>query len=240
MNSTDGFNAKTSMQSPLIDLRNVDVALGGKTVLRDIRWALFPGQNWAILGPNGSGKSAFLKLARAEVWPIPGKGERIYRVDCEPQNTAVNIKERIALVSPEMHDRYLQQEWRLTAEEVVQSGLRNGDYVYQKLNPAQKAIAAETMRLMGVAHLATRNVQQLSTGELRKVLIARALTGRPRVLALDEACDGLDAPTRKDLLLRIQQLGETGTQILFTTHRAEEIPPCCDQVLLLDKGRIAK
>src|SRR6185369_8113742 len=151
-------------------------------------------------------------------WPIPGKGERIYRLADRPQVTAVKVKEQISMVSPEMHDRYLQLDWKLTARAVVESGFRNGDYVYEKLTPAQQVIVAEVMGLMGIEELAGRNVQELSTGELRKVLIARALVGRPRVLALDEACDGLDTTARHDLLLRLQQLAETGTQLLFSTQ----------------------
>src|ERR1044071_3701847 len=103
-------NSKVLMHAPLIELRDVDVALAGKTVLRDLTWQLCPGENWTVLGANGSGKSTFLKLLRGEVWPIPGKGERTYRLAGERQTTAVKVKEQISLVSTEMHDRYLQQE----------------------------------------------------------------------------------------------------------------------------------
>jgi molybdate transport system ATP-binding protein len=181
-----------------------------------------------------------LKLIRGELWPIPGKGERVYRLAHQPQVTAVNVREQISLVSPEMHDRYLQLDWKLTARAVVESGFRNGDYVYEKPTPSQQLIVAERMGLMGIQALAARNVQELSTGELRKVLIARALVGRPRVLALDEACDGLDTTARQDLLLRLQQLAQSGTQLLFSTHRRDEILPCICHILVMEKGRIAK
>src|SRR5580765_5434436 len=80
------------MHAPLIELRNVDVALAGTTVLRGLTWHLFPRENWAVLGANGSGKSTFLKLIRGKLWPIPGKGERIYRLADRPQVTAVKVK----------------------------------------------------------------------------------------------------------------------------------------------------
>ena len=81
------------MTLPLIQLENVDVALDGKTILRDINWRLLPGEHWAILGGNGSGKSTLLKLIRGELWPAPGRGRRVYAFDGDAQTTAVGIKE---------------------------------------------------------------------------------------------------------------------------------------------------
>src|SRR5258706_16404531 len=122
----------------LIELHHVAVALDGITVLRDISWQLRPGEQWAILGGNGSGKSTFLKLVRGELWPRPGKGQRIYRLGGVTQTTSVGVRERISSVSPELQERYLQQEWRLTAQEVVYSGFQNGDYVYRCPTEQQK------------------------------------------------------------------------------------------------------
>jgi len=226
------------MQSPLIELHNVDVVLQGMTVLRDLSWELRPGEHWAVLGGNGSGKSTFLRLIRGEIWPAPGKGERIYRLTGERQHTAVGVRERFALVSPELHDRYLQQEWRLTALQAVESGFGLGDYAYRKLTAAERNAAREMLRLLGVEKLASSDVQRLSTGELRKVLIARALVARPPILALDEACDGLDTPSRIDLLSRLENIARSGTQLLFVTHRREEILPSIRNVLVLQDGRI--
>ena len=227
------------MQLPLVDLRNVDVAVEGHTILHKLSWQLFPGQHWAIAGSNGSGKSTFLRLIRGDLWPAPGRGTRIYRLEGGKQTTAVKVKEQVSIVSPEMHDRYLQQEWQLMARHVIESGFLNGDYVYRRLTRDQDAIVAEVSGLMGIRELWQRNVQQLSTGELRKVLIARALVGRPRILALDEACDGLDRPSRTDLLSRLDRVGRNGTQIVFATHRSEEVLPCIGHFLTLERGRIA-
>jgi molybdate transport system ATP-binding protein len=172
------------------------------------------------------------------VSPSPGHGTRTYWLDGGQQTTAVKVKEQISIVSPEMHDRYLQQEWLLSAGQVIESGFGNGDYVYQRLTRDQKRFAAAVAALMGIEELWQRNAQQLSTGELRKVLIARALVSKPKILALDEACDGLDTPSRTDLLRRLDEVGRSGTQILFATHRAEEILPCLTHFVALEGGRI--
>src|ERR1051325_2553987 len=137
------------MTQPLVRLDNVDVALDGRAVLRGLQWSLLPGQNWAILGRNGSGKSTLLKLIRGDLWPAPGcGGRRVYAFDDQEQTTAVGIKEKIALVAPELQERYLQQTWKLTGLQVVHSGVLGGDYVYQKLSAAQQALAQSTIRLI--------------------------------------------------------------------------------------------
>ena len=226
------------MTEPLVELNNVDVSLSGSRVLTEIRWALLPGQHWAVLGDNGSGKSTFLKLVRGEVWPEPGRGTRIYRLGGE-QHTAVGIKEQMPLLSPEAQDRYLQIEWTHRVLEVIYSGFAGTDYLFRKPAPSQRKIANGIIDLLGVQSLLRRNLQELSTGELRRVLIARALVSRPKVLLLDEVCDGLDAPARRTLLGALENVARSGTQLLFTTHRDEELIPSITHALVLKNGRIA-
>jgi len=228
------------MTPPLIRLENVDVVLKGATILRGINWRLRPGEHWAILGGNGSGKSTLLKLIRAELAPAPGRGHRVYAFDGDEQATAVGIKEKIALVSPELQGRYLHQEWMLTGWQVIQSGFHGGDYVYQKPPARQLALARSIVRKLALEKLVRRNVQELSTGELRKILVARALAGAPRVLVCDELCDGLDATARAGLLRLLEQVARNGTQLLLTTHRAEEIIPSVTHRLVLNEGRIVE
>jgi molybdate transport system ATP-binding protein len=224
------------MDAPLIEFDNIDVTLEGQRVLRNVSWRLGPGQHWAISGGNGAGKSSFLKLIRAEISPRPRKGQRIYRLDGGPQHTAVGVKERIPLISPEAQDRYLQLEWARRVGDVIHSGFSGTDYVYGRLRGAQRDVAAQWAEEFGVDHLYGRDVQELSTGELRRVLIVRAIVGRPPVLLLDEACDGLDAPTRAVLLRALSRVAGSGTQIIYTTHRPEDIFPVITHELRLSQG----
>jgi molybdate transport system ATP-binding protein len=224
---------------PLIELRNVDVALNGTTVLRDITWALRPGEHWMIRGANGSGKSTFLRLLRGEVWPAPNRGERIYRLDGSEQMTAVEVRRHIALVSPESQERYLQQDWRLTGRDVIHTGFAQTDMLYVKLSREQRRRAEILAKQLEIAPLLDRDVQTLSTGELRKVLIARAVVDAPKVLLLDEVCDGLDAKWRRDLLQMIASIAQRGTQIVYSTHRADEKLSVITHELDLENGSIA-
>jgi len=226
---------------PLIRLEGVDVAVDGMTILRDLRWSLREREHWAVLGGNGSGKSTFLKFIRGEIAPAPGgAGRRVYGFDGKEQFTAVGIKERIALVSPELQTRCLTQEWNRTALQVIHSGFSGGDYVYRRLTQEQLKHARRIVKLLGVSDLVPRNAQELSTGELRKVLIARALAGSPQILVCDEVCDGLDAASRENLLSALNQVARTGTQLLLTTHRNEELIPAITHRLWFEGGRIVE
>ena len=206
----------------MIELRDVSVALGGATVLRGVTWALRPGEHWMIRGANGSGKSTFLRLVRGEVWPAPRRGTRFYRLDGHTQMTAIEVRRHIALVAPEAQERYLQQEWRLTARDVIHTGFAQTDLLYVKLTRTQRRQTETLARQLGIAPLLRRDMQALSTGELRKILIARAVVGSPKLLLLDEVCDGLDANFRRELLCMIEVIARSGTQIIYTTHRTDE------------------
>jgi len=224
---------------PLVRLENVSVAINGKLLLHGISWDLLPGQHWAFVGRNGSGKSTLLKLIRAELWPVSGR--RAYYLNGQAQaTTAIGVKERISTVSPELQERYLQQEWKLTACDVTLSGFANTEYVYIKPTPQQRARADSVVELLGIQSLLRRDVQQLSTGELRKVLIARALVGSPAVLILDEVCDGLDVRSRQTLFATIERIAQSGTQVLYATHRRDELVPSITNVLELENGRIVR
>ena len=226
---------------PLIRLEGVDVAIEGTTILRDVRWSLSAGEHWAVLGGNGSGKSTFLKLIRGELAPAPGgMGRRVYGFDGDEQVTAVGVKEKVALVSPELQTRYLTQEWGLSVREVIHSGITFSEYSPLRLRAEQKERVDQIVDLLGIRALLRRNVQALSTGELRKGLIARALVGAPRVLVCDEVCDGLDAPSRANLLSALERVARNGTQLLLTTHRSEEMIPAITHRAIFQGGRMVE
>jgi molybdate transport system ATP-binding protein len=226
---------------PLIRLDGVDVAIEGVTILREVRWCLREGEHWAVLGGNGSGKSTFLKLIRGELAPAPGgMGRRVYGFDGDEQVTAVGVKEKVALVSPELQTRYLTQEWALSVRAVIHSGITSSEYSPLRLRAEQKERADQIVELLGIDALLPRSVQALSTGELRKVLIARALAGAPRVLVCDEVCDGLDAASRANLLSALDRVARNGTQLLLTTHRSEELIPAITHRAVFQGGRMVE
>ena len=225
---------------PIIELRAVDVALNGASVLRDVNWTLRSGEHWMVRGGNGSGKSTFLRLLRNEVWPAPNRGERIYTLDGVTQATAVEVRRHIALLSPELQERYLQQDWRMNGRDVLATGFTQTDMLYVKLT-RQQAKRVETLAgRFGITTLLDRDMQTLSTGELRKILIARAVAGAPKLLLLDEVCDGLDARFRSEVLRMIETIARSGTQIIYTTHRPDEALSVITHKMELKDGRIVQ
>lgn len=224
---------------PLVQLDNVSVSLSGRRVLHGLNWRWQPGECWAVLGANGSGKSTFLRLVAGEAHPDPvDGGRRTYGLNGELSPSAVGVREQVAFVSPEQQERYLNLEWVRTGRDVLLTGFHQTDYLYQRLTAEQKTAAEKLAEELRLGPLLRRDVQTLSQGEFRRVLIARALLGRPRLLLLDEFTDGLDAAMRATLLATVQRAAETGTNVLLATHREDELIPALGRRLVLEEGRI--
>ena len=224
----------------LVSLDRVDVRLWGRTLLQDLSFALREGESWALLGGNGAGKTTFLKLLRGEVWPHPSsRGRRLYHFpDPDPSESPIGARERIALVSAEAQDAYVRRDWDLSLEDVVRTGLRGGVWLTEPLAPEEERRVEEVLELLGIARLRRERILEVSTGEARRALLARALAPRPRVLLLDEFCNGLDAASRAAVLAVVSEIARGGTPVVFATHRPEEIVPEVRRAAVLERGRL--
>jgi molybdate transport system ATP-binding protein len=223
-----------------IILKDLDVHLGGVPVLRDIDWHLRRGEHWAVLGANGAGKSTLLKLIHGMLWPRQFKGERIYLLDGTTRITPVEIRRKVSLVSSEIQDLYWKRSWNLPVRTVVQTGYFDTPFLYESLSDDQKARCVTLCERMGIDHLISRGMLELSTGEAKRVLLARALAKKPRLLLLDECCLGLDPAGRKDFLDMIDKLAaHDHFQIVATSHRKEELPRCITHIATIEAGTIA-
>jgi molybdate transport system ATP-binding protein len=224
---------------PLVTIERADVRLAGRALLAGVDFTLRQGEHWAIVGPNGSGKTSLLRLVRGELWPFPA-GRRTYHLTDPPRESPIGARERIAFVSPELQDTFARREWNLTAERVVLGGFTDSVFPQEAATPGQAARIAAVLDELGVAALRARPFLELSTGERRRVLLARALAPGPRVLLLDEATEGLDAGAREAFVERVSAVARGGTTVVVATHRADEIVAEVSRVAVMDAGTIAR
>lgn len=222
-----------------IILDNLDVYLGGAAILQDVSWHIGCDEHWAVLGANGAGKSTLLKLLHGLVWPRQDKGERVYLLGGSERITPVDMRRMVALVSSEIQDMYWKRSWNMPVRTVVETGFFDTPFLYETLSQSQKQRCLDMCERLGIAHLMLRGMLELSTGEAKKVLLARAMVKNPRLLLLDEFCLGLDPESRENFLAMVDDLAlRDGVQIVATSHRMEELPGCITHVATIAAGRI--
>ena len=223
----------------LISLHDVDVRLGGAQLLQGVTWQLREGEHWLLLGGNGAGKSTLLRLLKGSIWPWHGNGgRRVYTIDGVATESSAIARRHIALISPESQDQYRQNQWAMTASEAIATGLVDAVWQQGAMDDDTRSAVLLAAEQTQCAHLLDRDVTSLSTGELRRVLLARALVGRPRVLLLDEFCNGLDAASRTVILNAIDVAAAAGTTVVLATHRTDEVPRCMTRAAMMKQGRL--
>ncbi len=225
-----------SVMEPIFEIENAKVWRGGTLALRDFSLSVKSGESVAILGPNGAGKSTFLKLLTGEVRPEwdPRTTCRLFGDD---RWSLEEIRHRIGVVMPEEVSRFHLEE--LTRDAVL-SSLRGayGRTREMRFSAAEKARTEASMALMGVAGLANRAFGTLSSGERRRILIARALVHEPQALVLDEPSTALDFAAALTLTGTLRKVVGAGRDLILVTHHPGEIPPEIGRVILLKEGRI--
>ncbi len=227
---------KDSQSVPLIRIAGAEVRLDGRSVLSGVDWVVDGGEHWFVLGPNGAGKSTLTRLVMGFVWPMFGAEVSVFGSrygGCDIQE----VRKSIAWVSP-----FLQQ-WTggsSKALDVVLSGLDSTVGLYRTASTAERSRAIDVMRPLECEGLADRQYSHLSSGEQVKILIARAMVTKPRLMILDEPCAHLDIRCREFLLASVDGIARRpgGPAIIFVTQRVEDIIPVFDKGLVLKNGRI--
>lgn len=222
--------------TPWLDLRAVEAWLGPRPVFTDLSLQLHTGEHAVVLGPNGAGKSTLIRLISRELHPVVRPGSHLRLFGCESVNLWT-LRRRIGLLSPDLQGR-------------CRPGTRGADLVLsgffgsvgmgsaQVATAQQRQQVAALMADLGLLDLAERPYGQLSDGQRRRLLLARALVHRPEVLVLDEPTNGLDLRARHQLLTSLRQLAGSGTTLLLVTHQIEAIIPEIGRCLLLGNGQL--
>ncbi|MGA9658090.1 MAG: ATP-binding cassette domain-containing protein [Asticcacaulis sp.] len=220
----------------VLELNAVSVMRGPRAILDRLSLTIEVGQHTAILGRNGSGKSTLVKLITRQLYPLGGEGVRIFGED---RWNVAELRGRLGIVSPSMQLDFAEQP-SLEVFDAVISGFMSarGLAFHHIVTDEMKHRSHEALARVGVSHLIGRSMHTLSTGEARRVLIARALVHRPEALLLDEPCAGLDPATRRVFLNVLRGLAQEGTTLLLVTHHIEEILPEMAHIVMLDAGRV--
>ena len=217
----------------VVEMKNVSIRYGKRTILRDLNWTVMNGERWALSGQNGSGKSTLLSLVCADNPQSYACDITLFDRSRGSGESIWDIKKHIGYVSPEMHRSYKRN---LPAIRIVASGLMDSIGLYAVPNEQDYERCRWWLDIFGIGELGDRPFLQLSSGEQRLVLLARAFVKDPQLLILDEPLHGLDLWNRrmvKDIIETFCQ--RRGKTLIMVTHYQEELPEVITNSLFLKK-----
>ena len=222
--------------TPLIRMRNVSVSYGPHRILSQVNWTVNPGENWALIGPNGAGKSTLLRLIIGEDLQGYANDLMLFGRSKGSGESVWEIKQQIGYVSDDVQLRYQK---KMTSFDVVCSGFFDSIGLYRHCSHDQREVARKWMAKTGIEGLSRQRFSELSFGQQRLVLIVRAVVKTPRLIILDEPCNGLDPANRHMDLVILDVIGQSdATNLLYVSHRPEEIPNCITHQLHIEAGRV--
>lgn len=225
------------MSVPLIQFENVTIQRGDRIVLDQVSLSIAQGEHVAILGPNGSGKSTLIKAISRELYP---------RLKAEPWSMRIMGRDRWHLFELRNHLGLVSNDWmqmctrNYSGYEIVLSGFFGsvGIWPNHAVTAEMEHKAQEVMDRLEIAHLAGRNTDEMSSGEARRILIARALVHDPQALVLDEPTTSLDLNATHELREAFRKLARRGVSLIMVTHHLPDIIPEMTRVVLIRGGRI--
>jgi molybdate transport system ATP-binding protein len=216
----------------LLRIRGADLYVDYRAVLRDVNWDLRGGEHWAVFGANGSGKSSFLKLLYGDL--SPALGGRVERT-AFPRGTPIDSwKRRVGYISPELQTDYAVN---VTVSDLVASGRHASIGLSDAPTVADRKSARHWLRYFALLSVAKRRPRELSYGQLRRALFARALAGDARILLLDEPLTGLDPRQRASMKRLLERLMKRGLTLIVAVHHPEDLPRGITHMLHLHNGR---
>jgi iron complex transport system ATP-binding protein len=223
-----------------LELRRVNVARGDRVVLHDINLSIRAGEHVAILGPNGCGKSTLILTLSCQLYPIvkPGMQSRIFGSE---RWDLTELRRHFGIVAAGLQGELPGERTAQTSGlDAVIAGFFSASTLWPNLHVTveMRERAVEALQRMEALHLAVRHVGEMSAGEKRRVLIARALVHRPRQLLLDEPSNALDLAAQRELRESLRRLAQEGTGLVLVTHHLGDILPEIERVILMCEGRI--
>ena len=233
--STDSADS----QPALIEYRNITVSRNDFVVLTGITLSINLGEHIAILGPNGAGKSFLIRTITRQCYPHSGIPNSFMRILGKDTWDVFELRNLLGIVSNDLVTLCTRS---FTGRDIILSGFFSsiGIWPHHKVTPAMERKTQEVMKLLEISHLAERKMNEISTGEARRVVIGRALVHNPKALVLDEPCSSLDFHAAYKLRKILHKIANTGTSIIMVTHNITDIIPDITRVILLKNGDVFK
>jgi iron complex transport system ATP-binding protein len=221
---------------PLLEFRNLRVMRGQKIALDEFSLRIGADEHVAILGPNGCGKSTLIKTITRECYPV-ARDDSFMAILGHETWDVFKLRGYLGIVS---NDLMLSCTGDASGIDVVLSGFFSSTAIYPNhlVEPEQEALAQAALAELRIVHLADRPVCEMSSGEARRVLIARALVHKPRALLFDEPCNSLDLSAQQNVRHTMSTLAQSGSAIILVTHELADIVPEIQRVVLMSRGRI--
>ncbi len=223
-------------QPPLLDLQNISVMRGQKIVLDNVNLRVQLNEHVALLGPNGCGKSTLIKTMTRECYPVANEGSSITILGQRNWNV-FELRSLLGIVSNDLMSSCTSDASGL---DIVLSGFFSSTRIFPNhaIDPKHRQLAEEALFQLGISHLGERSVQEMSSGEAKRVLIARALVHKPHALLFDEPSNSLDISAQRSLRETMRALANSGIGIILVTHELPDIVPEIERVVLMSNGRI--
>ncbi len=231
-------------EAPFLELRRVNVARGDQIVLHDVNLTIRAGEHVAILGPNGCGKSTLILTMSCQIYPIVQTGMNV-RIFGRERWDLTELRKHFGVVAAGPRGDLAgelpgERTAVTTGLDAVIAGFFSASTLWPNLHVTgeMRERAVEALERMEALHLAGRLVGEMSAGERRRILIARALVHRPRQLLLDEPSNALDLAAQRELRESLRGLAREGTGLVLVTHHLGDILPEIERVILMRAGRI--
>lgn len=220
----------------LLELNNIRVMRGQKIALDDFSLRIEANEHVAILGPNGCGKSTLIKTITRECYPVV-RADSSMSILGQDSWDVFKLRSGLGIVSNDLMHSCTGDASGL---DVVLSGFFSSTAIYpnHKVDPKHRELAEGALAQLRISYLADRPVIEMSSGEARRVLIARALVHKPRALLFDEPCNSLDLAAQQTVRQTMSSLARSGTAVILVTHELADIVPEIERVVLMSRGRV--
>ena len=223
-----------------LELAHVNVARGDRVVLHDVNLQIRAGEHVAILGPNGCGKSTLIFTITCQIYPIVQDGMHV-RIFGRERWDLTQLRKHFGVVGAGLMGELPGERTAVTTGlDAVIAGFFSASTLWPNLEVTDKMRerAWEALGRIEASHLAEQLVGEMSAGEKRRIMIARALVHRPKQLLLDEPSNALDLAAQRELRETLRRLAQEGTGLVLVTHHLGDILPEIERVILMRDGRI--